>query len=148
MKKTVVHILILLSLFSCKQENNCNSLTPIEETEKLKIGDKLPSFYPLGDNKQSFSDLKKEKTIVFFKSESDDIQEGYNKEINHAIWPELKNVNADIIVISDLKIAGIYGIFLKENKIDNNVLFIADKNKIIRKIYSNICIENILEIIK
>ncbi|MEL0644968.1 hypothetical protein V6251_11295 [Olleya sp. Ti.3.14] len=147
MKKTIVLIVIIFNLFSCKKDNNCDMLTSIEKTEKLKIGDKLPGFYPLGNNKLSFLDLKKEKIAVFFKSENDNIKEGYNQEIDDIIWQELKNNNVDIIVISDLKIAGIYGIFTKENKINNNILLIADNNKIIKKIYKNICINNIANII-
>ena len=147
MKRFILILLIFISACSKNvKETNCDNLESIDKTEVLNINDKLPGFYPLG-NKLSFSDLKKEKIAVFFKSENDDIKVGYNQEIDNAIWQELKNNKVDIIVISDLKIAGIYGIFTEENKINNNILLIADNNKIINKIYKNVCVNNIANII-
>ena len=146
MKKTGLFILLICGFISCK--NNCSKIESIEKTEVLKINDKLPSFYPFGSNKLSFLDLKKEQTIIFFKKEIDDIHIGYNEEINNTtIWREIKEKQIDFIVVSDLKIAKNYGVQITNNKIKDNYLFIADKNKNIQKIYKNVCVNNITKII-
>lgn len=127
---------------------SCDKTESIEKTAVLKINDKLPSFYPLGNNKLSFLDLKKERTIIFFKKDTDDIDIGYNEEINTpTIWDKIKEKQIDFIVVSDLKIAKNYGVQFTNNKIKDNYLFIADKNKNIQKIYKNVCVNNITKII-
>lgn len=146
MKKIGLFILLICGFISC--DKNCGKIESIEKTEVLEINDKLPGFYPLGNNKLSFLDLKKEQTIIFFKKEIDDIHTGYNEEIsNNIIWEKIKEKHIDFIVVSDLKVAKNYGVQIKNNKIKNNHLFIADKNKNIQKIYKNVCINNIPKII-
>lgn len=136
-------LVIVLSFVSCKSETTCDNLKSINKTDTLSIDDSALSFYPIGKNKLSFLDLKNEKTLIFFKTEFDQIKEGYNQEIGNPFWQKLKKTNVDIIVISDLKIAGNYGVEIKNNKIVSNYLFVTDQEKKIKGIYKNICVSQI-----
>lgn len=138
---------------SCRQKQDyipeeCLAHETIVHTDKLKISDTLPSFYPLGKEKLSFKDLNNERTFIFFKKEKINAPSLLNDEINYEGFKKLVGFkNVDVIALSEYKIAKVYGIKLTHEGLTNSFLFIADKNHVIQKIYKGVCEEDIVEIL-
>ncbi len=152
MKKLLLH-LVLVPLLSCKSnpfvQEECSGHKIAMRTKHLKAGDTLPSFYPLGHGNMSFNDLKGKKTLVFFKKEKVKPPNLLNNEIEYLGMGKLAQKHGvDIIVLSDAKIAGVYGVDYNSGSLADSYLFVAEENKVIQKIYKNVCEEDIIKFLK
>ncbi|MGB0789789.1 MAG: hypothetical protein ACPG7E_02995 [Marinirhabdus sp.] len=153
MKHIIIPIFIFTGLLSCNPKaaytpEKCSTLKTVPRTNKLQPSDTLPGFYPIGKGKVAFSDLDGGTVYVFFKKENGTGAPLLNGDITYKnIGTLAKSKSTDIIVLSDYKIAAIYGIEHTPKSLSNSFLFVADKNRAIRKIYKNVCEEDIIKML-
>ncbi len=150
MKKRILYIVILFS-FSCTPERyvdeTCVGNKALTQVGNLNIGDTLPGFtgYTSKGTRFSLKESNKDKVYIFFKTKENPLGFCINDEIvNEEINKMVQKRSVDLLVGLDLKIAGFYGLNIQNGKIEKSVLFIADKNKAIEKIYEDICEKDIV----
>ena len=145
-------ILILLLFCSCveKKDSKVCNITEINSTGKLKLGDSIPPFSGYTGNGYYFSTISlTKKSLFLFFNNSDSCL--LNNEISiDNIGNLAQEKDIDILFISEMKIAKIYGIeYTKrpENKMKHSILFIIDSQKRIRKIFKDVCVEDIINLL-
>ncbi len=125
----------------------CQKLMNIKQLSPLKVSDTLISFWAETSFKQGFQldTLKGEFTIIFFKNKKapKKLTILLNKEIVYKdLGKKAVSNKGNLIIANEGKLLKIYGIKSKDN-----VLILADKNKVIKEIYKNACEEDIIEIL-
>ena len=152
MRKNILHIISICFCIACSstdyQDEPCTGLTPMNETHTLKIGDTIPDFrfVTFTDNTLNISSLNKNKFFIFFKK-NNGANIFLNKEIPHKSMAQAaQKKQCDLLIISDLKAAKIYGVDITKNNQIANTLFIVSKNKTIEKIYTDICENEIVDL--
>ncbi len=153
MKKISFYI-ILLFLVSCNSnpyiKEECIGYKEITQTNKLKQGDTLPNFtmYTAKGSRISLNNLSKSSVYIFFKTKKSPLGEINDEILNEELRIHAKRNNIDLIIGLDIKIAKIYGVEIKDEKIEKSILLITNKEKVIQKIYENICEDEIINILK
>lgn len=162
MKLDIITFLFSVFLFfSCYETRKytpekCGSIEEVSKTENLSISDTLIGFSGFTSEEQRVSLFKLNKEFIFFyfkKNIENQENNGYifylNEEIPYKdLGQSISAKNGNIIITDDAKIADAYGVKLKDGyKIQTTTLFIADKNKVIQRIYENACEEDIIRLV-
>lgn len=152
MKKNILYIILLCICTACSstnyQDEPCTGFSPVNETRTIKIGDTIPDFRVATstDKILNISSLNKNKLFIFFKK-NNGANIFLNKEIPHKDMAQAaQKKQCDLLIISDLKAAKIYGVDITKNNQIANTLFIVSKNKTIEKIYTDICENEIVDL--
>lgn len=149
MNKGLSLILGLLLFSSCVGKKDSN-IKEINNTSKLKLGDNIPSFSGYTENGNYFSiiSLNRKALFLFFNNDESCL---LNDEISiNNIGGLAQKKDIDILFISEMKIADVYGIeYTKhpEKKMKHSFLFIIDSQKRIEKIFRDVCAEDIVNLL-
>ncbi|MCV6628516.1 MAG: hypothetical protein OIF50_01515 [Flavobacteriaceae bacterium] len=158
MNKKFLIFIIVISVWACKEQyipEPCGKLELIEQTERLQVSDTLVSFWAATskyDNELQLDTLTGEFTILFFKGR--EYPKAYyfyfNEENDYKGLGKLViSKNGNLIVSNEAKLMKIYGISTTYSvKPKDNVLIVADSNKVIRSIYKHACEEDILRMVE
>ncbi|GHU76766.1 hypothetical protein FACS189414_3140 [Bacteroidia bacterium] len=150
-----------LSLLFIICMTNCNigrqgrtdniDMVEISQTNRLRVGDSIISFCGLTDSNLDFdmASLSRDALFIYFSNNNGTCL--LNEEIlNHNTGKLAKDKNVDVLFISDMKIANLYGIEYTappERKMKHPVLFVVDSEKKIKRIFKNAATENIIDLL-
>lgn len=154
---SAIIFLLLLLLYSCiKTENTKNhhvrdSMTEINRTSRLSIGDSVIGFGGKTDNKKSFDIMSLDRNVLFIFFDNSKSMVLLNEEIKTKDIGKLaQQKNIDILFASELKMANSFGVEFTEppnRKFKHSILFIADNEKKIERIFKDVSEDDIVELL-
>ncbi len=133
--------------------SECGNIIKINELEKLKVKDTLSGFWANTDYDQEFEfdTLNGDFVILFFKNISDEKRYSIllNEEVKSKnLGNKVTSKGGDLIVSNEAKLISLYGIGPnKKNQLKDNILIVADNNKVVTEIYKNACEDDIIDIL-
>ncbi|GHT59708.1 hypothetical protein AGMMS50239_06980 [Bacteroidia bacterium] len=150
MSKKWLYIIVVFIIFSCGKTKNDN-IIEINQTNRLSLGDSIPNFSGYTENNAFFNIMSLNRNILFIFFSNDNGLCLLNEEIlNNNIGKLAEKKNVDILFISEMKIANIYGIEYTDppdRKMKYSVLFVVDSEKKIKKIFKNVSMKYLIDLL-